>query len=59
MVKSSEIGEFGAAWLQGHGLSVGAETRGPSSRVRRAAPSLQMQPDELLVASYGLTNTAI
>ena len=54
MVKRSENGEFVTVWLQGHGLSVGFETPGPSSRVRRAAPSLQMQTDEPVEASYDL-----
>ena len=31
MVKRSEIGESGGAWLQGHGLSVGSEVLGLSS----------------------------
>ena len=31
---------------------------GLSSRARRAAPSLQMQPDEPLVASYDPAKTA-
>ena len=48
MVKRSEIGE---AWFQGSGLSVGSETLGPSSRLSRPAPSLQMQ-------SVGATKTA-
>ena len=37
MVKRSEIREFGEAWLQRHGLSVGSEGLGFSSRVLRAA----------------------
>jgi len=42
-VKSAyfEIGAFGAAWLQGHGLSVRSAVMGRSSRVRRAASSLR------------------
>ena len=58
MGKSSENGVLGSLWLKGCGLSVGSEVMHRFSRVRRAAPSLQMQPDELLVASYGLTKTA-
>ena len=37
MVKRSGIREFGEAWLQRHGLSVGSEALGFSSRVLRAA----------------------
>ena len=59
MVKRSENGVLGAAWLQRHGLSVGSEVMGRSSRVRRAASSLQMQAHEPLVARYGATKTAI
>ena len=59
MVKRGEIGGFGAARLQGHGLPVGSETLGLSSRVRRAASSLPMQPAEPVVAKYGPTKTAI
>ena len=59
MVKRSEIGEFGGAWLQGYSLSVGSEVMHRFSRVRRAAPSHQMQPDELLVASYGTAKTPL
>ena len=59
MVKRSENGNLGGLWLEGHGLSVASETLGIFSRVRRAAPSLQMQPDELLVASYGLAKSAL
>ena len=36
-VKRSDTGEFGGAWLEGHGLSVGSEVLGLSSRVLRAA----------------------
>ena len=53
MVRRSEIGDLGGVWLEGHGLSVGYVVLGLSSRGRRAAPSLQMQSDELPVASYG------
>ena len=31
MVRRSETGDFGAAWLQDHGLPVGSETLGLSS----------------------------
>ena len=55
MVKRSEIGDFGAAWLRCHGCSVGSETLSLSTRVQRAAPSLQMHPEESVVASRGPT----
>ena len=58
MVKRSEMGDFGAAWLQDHGLPVGSETLGVPSRVRRAAPSLQMQPEEPVGAGSGPAKTA-
>ena len=58
MVKRGEIGELGTAWFQCHGLSVGSEVLGLSSRVRRAAPSLRTQPEKPLVASHGPTKTA-
>ena len=58
VVKRSETGEFGGAWLQGHGLSVGSEVMGLSLRVLRAASSRQMQPDEPVVVSYGPIKTA-
>jgi len=58
MVKRSEIGELGGAWLQDQGRSVGSEVIGCSSRVRRAAPSLQVQPDEPTEASRGAAKTA-
>ena len=56
MVKRSENGDSGGLWLEGHALPMSSDLLGLSSRERRAAPSLQMQPDELPVASYGLTN---
>ena len=59
MVKRSEIVDLGGIWLEGHGLSVGSETLGLFSRVRRAAPSLQTQSEEPLVASYGLAKSAL
>ena len=37
---------------------MGYEALGLSSRVRRAASSLQVQSHEAAVASYGLTETA-
>ena len=49
---------MGAAWLEGHGLSMGPEVLGRSSRVRRAALSLPMQPEEPVVARYDATKTA-
>ena len=51
MVKRSENGDLGGLWLEGHGFSVGSEVPGLSSRVRRAAPSLQMQSDVPVMAS--------
>ena len=58
MVKRSEIVNLGGVWLKGHGLSEGSETLGLSSRVRRAAPSLQMQPEKPMAASHGAAKTA-
>jgi len=55
--RSGNVG-LGGLWLEGHGLSVGSEVLGLSSRVRRAAPSLQMQTDEPVVASFGVAKTA-
>ena len=49
---------LGGLWLKAHGLSVGSEVLGLSSRVRRAAPSLQMQPEERVVASCGTAQAA-
>jgi len=57
-IDCGEIGEFGWAWRQDHGRPVGSEVMGRSYGVCRAAPSLRTQPDELLVASCGLTKTA-
>ena len=59
MVKGSEIGILGAALRRSHGLSAESEVLGLSSRVRRAASSLQMQSEETVLASYGPTKTAI
>ena len=39
VVTRSENGDLGGLWLQVHGLSVGSETPGLFSRVRRAAPT--------------------
>ena len=58
MVKRSEIVDLRGLWLEGHGLSVGSETLGLSSRVQGAAQSLQMQSDEPVVSSYRLAKTA-
>ena len=58
MVNGSEISILGAAWLQGHGLFVGSETMGLSSRVSRTATRLQMQPEEPMEARYGPTKVA-
>ena len=41
----SELGILDAVGLRRHGVSVGSETLGSSSRVRRAAPRFQMQPE--------------
>ena len=49
---------LGGVWVEFHGFSVGPEVMGRFSRVPRAAASLQTQPDELLVDSYGLAKTA-
>ena len=45
--------------LEGHGLSMGSEALGLSSRVRRAASRLQMHAEETVLASYGPAKTAI
>ena len=42
-----------------HGLSAESEVPGLSSRVRRAASSLQKQSEETVVASHATTKTAI
>ena len=57
-VRRGELVDLGGLWLEGHGLSEGCETLGLSSRVRRAAPSLQMQADEPVEARRGLAKTA-
>ena len=59
MVTGSKIGILGAALRRSHGLSAESEVLGLSSRVRRAASSLQMQSEETVLASYGPTKTAI
>ena len=51
--------DLGRGSLKGHGLSVESELRGISSRVLRAAPSLQMQSVEPVVASYGAARTPL
>ena len=56
--QTQQNGSFGAAWLQGHGHPMGSETLGLSTRVRGAASSLQMQPEEPVVAGRGPTKTA-
>ena len=58
-VKRSENGDLGGFWLEGHGLSEGSETLGLSSRVRRAASSLQMQPEKPVAASHGAAKTPL
>ena len=58
-VRRGEIVNLGRCWLKGHGLSVGSEVLGLSSRVRRTAPSLQMQSQEPQVASCGLAKTPL
>ena len=58
MVKRNEIVSLAGLWLEGHGHQEGSEVLGLSSRVRRAAPSLQMQSDEPVVARYHLAKTA-
>ena len=59
MVRRSEMATWAACGWKVHGLSVVSEALGLSCRVRRrAAHSLQMQADEPVVASYGLTKTA-
>ena len=53
------IGLWGAALRRSQGFPAEPEVLGLSSRVRRAAPSLQIQPEETVVASCGPTKTAI
>ena len=58
MLKRSDTGVLGASWLAGHGGSEGSEAPGVSSRVQRAASSLQMQPEERVLASCGAAKAA-
>jgi len=58
MVECSELVNLGGLRREGHGLLEGSEKLGLSSRVRRAAPSLQMQTEEPVTASCGLAKTA-
>ena len=55
---AAKLATLGGLRLKGHDLSVGSDLLGLSPRVRRAAPSLQMQSVEPVVASYGATKTA-
>ena len=57
-VKRSENVSLGGLWPQSCGLPVRFEVMGRFCRVRRAASSLQLQPEEPVVASCGLTKTA-
>jgi len=57
MVRRGEKVNLGGLWLEGHGLWERSETSGLSSRVRRAASSLQMQPEGSVEASHGLAKT--
>ena len=58
MVKRSENGGLGGLWLQSYGLSVRSEATGRFHRVRRAASSVKLLSEELLVARYSLIKTA-
>ena len=58
MLKRGGIVNLGRLWREGHGLSVRSEVMGRFYRVRRAASSLQLQPEEPAVARCGLTKTA-
>jgi len=58
MVRRSENGDLGGLWLERRGLPDGSEVLDIFSRVRRAAPSLQMQSVEPVEASYVLAKTA-
>ena len=57
MVRRGETVSLGGLWLEGHGLSVASATLGLSSRVRRAASSLQVQPEGSVEASHGPAKT--
>ena len=59
MVERKENVTVGRLLLTGHALSVESDLLGLSSRVQRAAPSLQMQSVEPVVASCGATKTPI
>ena len=56
---AAENGDLGGVSMEGHGLLEGSEVLGLSSRVQRAAPSLQMPSEKPVVASCGPTKTAI
>ena len=58
VVKRDELVDLGGLWLESHGLPEKSETLGLSSRVRRAAPSIQMQSDESVVSRSGTAKTA-
>ena len=58
LAKRGENGILGGLWLEGHGLSVKSDLLDLSSRVPRAAPSLQTQSVEPVVASCGANKTA-
>ena len=59
MVKQRHVGVLGAALRRSHGFSAEPKVLRLSSRVRRAASSLQMQSEETVLDSYGPTKTAI
>jgi len=54
MVKRSGNGDVDGLWLKGQGPSVGPEALRVSSRIHRAAASLQLQSHGAVVASCGL-----
>ena len=58
MVRRGEGRDVGGLWLQSCGLSVRSEVMGRFYRVRRAASSLQLQPEEPLAASHHAATTA-
>tara|TARA_B110001452_G_C15143028_1_gene397953 strand:- start:374 stop:607 length:234 start_codon:yes stop_codon:yes gene_type:complete len=58
MVKRSENGVLVGVWLKEPRFFRWSEVIGLFSRVRWAAPDLQMQTDEPVVASDGLAKTA-
>jgi len=49
---------LGGLWLKSHRFLRWSEVPGPSSRVRRAAPRLQIQSEETMVARCGTAKTA-